>query len=135
MLQQTIDLIKRERHTSSKHAAQVLGSKGIAEVAPSTLRRHLHKNKMAYGHAKKGLQLTALQKRKRVSFAKHHIQENADWSKVMFTDSKIFCSDKVGSRVWYQKGSQPSACLPKHTIKVHAYLAPLPCATCDKNRG
>lgn len=121
-LKAALALVKGERLTSSHTIAERLKSSEIAVVSSRTMRRHLGQNKMVYGKARKGIQLDEKQKVKRVAFAQHHVQHKTDWKSVMFTDSKIFLKDRLGSRFWYEKGSQPVVQLPLHSIKVHVYF-------------
>lgn len=113
--------LQSEHMSSSKEMCSLLRDKGIADLAPRTMRRYMRKNGMTYGTAKKGLLLSDAQKIKRVEFARKHLSLKTDWKQVMLTDSKIFCLHKAGDRMWYVRGERPYVSLPKNTTKVHVY--------------
>lgn len=120
-----MNLVHNERITSSQEIVSALQKdSSIGQsvcMSARTVRNHLGDHGMRYGHARKGLDLDDFKKRKRKAFAQKHLDKNTDWTRVMFTDSKIFCLQKLGSRIWYKKGSQPVEKVPKFGTKAHVY--------------
>jgi hypothetical protein len=67
--------------------------------------------------------ITEATAKKRVEFAKHHLEAETDWSKVMATDSSIFRFGKrSGSRgVWVLKDVIPEREVTANEVAVHVY--------------
>lgn len=107
-------------HSSSKSIAASLKQSTGKDISARTVTRNLREINLKFGKAKKIQALTAKQRALRVKFAKARI--NFDWTKVLSTDSKMFCLHKEGPRCWYEQGQQPSVEQVKHSPKLHVYL-------------
>lgn len=95
-------------------------------VSPLTVSRALKKDKWDYRAASTAPMLKPIHKQKRLFWAQQHLKKRTCFSKWMFTDSKIFLLQKIGTRrgvkFWAPKGGRSPCPISKCSLGVHVYL-------------
>ena len=106
----------------AKHVHERLGVCASAR----TIQRALRSACWGYQAGKRSVMLTPLHKRKRLAWAQHHLDSNTNFARWMFTDSKIFLLQKIGTRwglkMWAPYGQRWHCPMSKSTLGVHVYL-------------
>lgn len=87
-------------------------------VSRSTLSRHLKSLGYKNTIPKAAPMLTEVQKKKRLKWAKKHLNDN--WSKTFFTDETAFQLFRNTVGQWY-KGKKPICRVPKNRTKIFAW--------------
>ena len=109
--------------TSARTCAQLLQSELGVQASERTVRRTLSAANWKHGHGKKAIQLTPIQKQKRLAFAQKHLSRKTSFSSWMFTDSKLFqlhrTSAKPRLKVWYPSGDRPTLPIVKKSRGLH----------------
>lgn len=109
--------IRRNPQITRQSLVEKLAEKGV-KVSKDTVGRYLHrlgyKNSLPIATP----MLTAEHKRKRVEWAKKHLDD--DWSRTVFTDETSFQLFRNTITQWY-KHSRPFRPLPKNRQKIHAW--------------
>ena len=106
----------------AKHVQKVFG----VCVSPLTVSRALKKKNWEFRLASRAPMLNPIHKRKRLIWAQHHLRKRTCFSKWMFTDSKIFLLETIGTRrgvkFWAPKGARPVCPVSRSKLGVHVYL-------------
>ena len=105
----------------AQHIQKVFGVK----VSARTVNRALSAHKWDYRVASKAPKLTPSHKQKRLQWAQGHIRKRTCFAKWMFTDSKIFLLEMIGTgrglKFWAPSGARPVCPTSMSTLGVHVY--------------
>ena len=116
MLQELSKVAVSKRRTtaiSSLRLAQHMQRQFGSRPSAWTVRRWMRARKWSYTQASKAPLLKPSHKLKRLRWAQHHIRKRTCFSKWMFTDSKIFYVESIGTgrgvKFWAPPGPRPAA--------------------------
>jgi transposase len=109
--------IRRNPQITRKGLVQKLEEKGI-KVSKDTVGRHLQRQGYKNALPIATPMLTAEHKKKRVEWAKKHIDD--DWSRTVFSDETSFQLFQNTITQWY-KYQRPIRPFPKNRQKIHAW--------------
>ena len=108
-----IDQIQKKRINQAVRSLKIQGKKVTStkllkssnlNVSPSTVRRHLVKQKFKYKILPKIVQLDSTKQEKRIEIIKSWIKEGTSFYKVIFSDEKVFSMDGPNNfKSWCQK--------------------------------
>ena len=116
----------RTTATSCLRLAQHLQKTFGVHVSAVTVMRALQRDGWKYGFAIKVPLLTPQHKQKRLDWAQWHIRHRTCFAKWMFTDSKIFLLQKIGTgrgmRFWAPYDSRTECSVSNSTLGVRVYL-------------
>lgn len=112
--------------TSCVKLAQVIQSQFGIKVSPWTVNRTLKKHDWLYRVPVRTPLLKPMHAQKRLQWADHHIKVRTCFSRWMFTDSKIFLLEKIGTgrglKVWAPRDARPECVVSRSTLGLHLYL-------------
>lgn len=120
-------LIKADQTVGSAEIARDLASEFGVRVSAETVRKALLKNGFQYSSPKRVLKHTIEQKKERHRLAlEHRKRERVAFSRVMFTDSKLFSLNPsaatCSTRQWHPIGQRPLVSPARQSKKVHVYM-------------
>jgi len=109
--------VRRNPTRSSRKLANIMLTKGI-NVSYNTVLRYLDDHNFHKGLPRATPMLTRSHRRRRVEWAKNHI--NDDWRRTLFTDETSVWLFSNTVQVWY-KGKRPFRRIPKSRAKINAW--------------
>ena len=120
-------LVETNEKVGSAEVARKLATQFGLRVSAVTVRKALNKNGFQYSTPKRVLAHNPVQRVKRRNLSvKYRKTEKLAFSKVMFTDSKLFSLNPsaatCSARQWHAIGKRPTVCPSRQSKGVHVYM-------------